>query len=223
MQLSSPKNLPKLDRPREKLIRLSPSTLTDLELMQIIIGSGVKGHHVAEIAAEVIKVINSRGQLELSISQLLAIKGLSEAKASTILAAIEFAKRYQAVGEFIIDDPEKVIPLVSEYAFARQEHLICITLDGAYRIIAKRLVTVGTLSNTLIHPREIFADAIVDRAAAIILVHNHPSGICEPSEDDLNVTKTIREAGNILGIEVWDHLIITKQNGWYSMRRSFSM
>lgn len=223
MQLSSPKNLPKLDRPREKLIRLSPATLTDIELMQVVIGSGVKDHHVAEIAAEVIKTINSRGQLELSINQLLQIKGLSEAKATAILASIEFAKRYHATGEFVVDDPEKVIPLVAEYSYARQEHLISITLDGAHRVIAKRLVTVGTLNNTLIHPREVFADAIADRAAAIILIHNHPSGICEPSEDDIKVTRSIREAGNILGIELWDHLIITKQNGWYSMSRNFSM
>lgn len=223
MKLSSPKNLPKLDRPREKLIRLSPSSLTDLELIQVIIGSGVRGSHVAQIAVEVMKVINARGQLELSINQLIQIKGLSIAKASTILAAIEFAKRYQSTGEFIIDDPEKIIPLVAEYSYAKQEHLICITLDGAHRVIAKRLITVGTLSNTLIHPREVFADAIVDRAAAIILVHNHPSGICEPSEDDIQVTKKIHEAGNILGIELWDHLIITKQNGWYSMSRNFSI
>lgn len=221
MQLSSPKNLPKLDRPREKLIRVGAPSLTDLELVQVILGSGVKGMHVAQIAAEVIKVINSRGQLDLNANQLMRVKGLSIAKVTAILAAIEFAKRYQATSEFIIDDPEKVIPLVSEYAFARQEHLVCITLDGARRVIARRLITVGTLNNTLIHPREVFADAIVDRAASIILVHNHPSGICEPSEDDIKVTNVIKTAGNILGIELVDHLIITKQNRWCSIYKNF--
>lgn len=219
MQLASPKLLPRLDRPREKLIHGGAARLTDLELLQLIIGSGVKGHSVTDIAGQVLDRIKSSGYLYTSIHSLVGIKGLSSAKMAAILAAMEFAHRYHLNEQIVLDTPAKVLPLVTDIAGAKQENLVLITIDGAFRLLNKRLVSLGTLTNTLVHPREVFADAVADRAACVILVHNHPSNICIPSGEDKSVTKAMCEAGKLLGIPVYDHIIITKNNGWYSMRQ----
>ncbi len=216
MQLNSPKQLPAIDRPREKVKARGVESLTDLELLQAIIGSGTKALNVTEIATKVLELLNKRGEIQINIDKLLAIPGLSLAKACSILAAIEFTRRYHILDQLILDDATKILPVVAEFALEKQEHLICLSLDGARRMLAKRVVTIGTLSSTLVHPREVFADVIVDRAAGIILVHNHPSNVPYPSDEDIAVTRMLGESGKLLGITVYDHLIITKDNGWYS-------
>lgn len=205
--MSSILALEKTDRPREKLFAKGQASLTDLELLQVIIGSGVRGADVTKISQEILKLLEaSNGKLELE--QLVKIKGVSTATAAKLLASLELTSRFVKTG-VKINKPEDVLPLVAELRSKKQEHFVVLTLDGANRLIEKRTVSIGTLSASLVHPREVFADAIADRAAGIIVVHNHPGGSLEPSGADIEVTKRLREAGQLLGIRMLDHIIVT--------------
>lgn len=138
------------------------------------------------------------------------MSGLGSARISEILAALELGKRYAIDPDSpIIDSPEKAVEQLADIRDKKQEYFVCLTLDGANRLIAKRIITIGTLMSSLVHPREVFADAITDRAASIIVAHNHPSGSISPSQADHDVTKTLRTAGNLLDIQLVDHIIVT--------------
>jgi DNA repair protein RadC len=201
------------DRPREKLLHKGAQNLSDIELIQIIIGSGVQGADVTKISKQIKKILDTNGY-KITIEQLTAIKGVSTATATKLVALFELAER-EFKDFIIIDSAEKATALVPELKDAKQEHLIVLSLDGAHRLIAKRLISIGTLNASLVHPREVFADPITDRAASIIAIHNHPSGTLEPSEADRQVTQRLKDAGNLLGIQLLDHVIITKTN-YYS-------
>lgn len=210
-------NLDKHERPREKLVAKGAQNLSDLELIQIIIGSGTKGADVTTISRKIKKLLDTNGYT-LTIDQLVAIKGVSTATATKLVALFELAER-----EFkdftIIDTAKKAAALVPELQYAKQEHLVVLSLDGANRLIQKRIVSVGTLNASLVHPREVFADPITDRAASIIVIHNHPSGTLVPSSADKQITKRLQEAGKLLGIHLLDHVIVTK-NSHYSFAES---
>ena len=153
----------------------------------------------------------------LTYEDLLSIKSLGPAKSAQIMASFELWRRQFEVEERpIIDTAQKAAEQLKDIENKQQEYFVVLTLDGANRLISKRTVTIGTLTASLVHPREVFADAITDRAASIIIAHNHPSGNLEASEADKQVTHRIRQAGEILGIELIDHLIITK-NGFTSI------
>ena len=201
-----------LDRPREKLARYGTARLSDLELLMAIIGSGNARADVGKIARQVLKLLRAKGG-ELSYDDLRGVVGLGEAKIPMILASLELARRYLLDSDQpIIDSSEKAVELMADIRDKKQEYFVCLTLDGANRLIAKRVVTIGTLTASLVHPREVFADAIVDRAASIIVVHNHPSGSLEASTADREATNRLRQAGELLGINLVDHIIITKDN-----------
>jgi DNA repair protein radC len=202
---------PKIDRPREKLARYGTARLSDLELLMAIIGSGNARADVGKIAREVLKILRQKGG-DVSYDDLRSLAGLSEAKIPVILASLELARRYLLDSDQpIIDIPEKAVELLSDIRDKKQEYFVCLTLDGANRLIAKRVVTIGTLTASLVHPREVFADAIAERAASIIVAHNHPSGCLEASIADKEVTNRLVEAGKLLGITLNDHLIVTAQ------------
>lgn len=197
-------------RPREKLQARGAESLSDYELLMAIIGSGNKYADVTKIARDVKKIIRDRGS-ELTYDDLLAVKSLGPAKASGIIAAFELWKRqFEVSGRPIIDSPEKAVEQFADIRTKQQEYFVCLTLDGANRLIAKRIVSIGTLTSSLVHPREVYSDAITDRAASVIVAHNHPSGNSEPSQADRDVTERLREAGELLGISLLDHIIITK-------------
>ena len=197
-------------RPREKLQARGAEALSDYELLMAIIGSGNKYADVTKIARDVKKIIRDRGS-ELTYDDLLTVKSLGPAKASGIIAAFELWKRqFEVSGRPIIDSPEKAVEQFADIRTKQQEYFVCLTLDGANRLIAKRVISIGTLTSSLVHPREVYADAITDRAASIIVAHNHPSGNLEPSQADRDVTERLREAGELLGISLLDHIIITK-------------
>lgn len=197
------------DRPREKLAKYGAEKLSDLELLMAVIGSGVAQADVSKIAHPVLKLLKQRGS-SLSYSDLASIKGLGEAKIPVILANLELAKRYLLEADRpIIDSPEKAVEQLADIRDKKQEYFVCLTLDGANRLIAKRIITIGTLTSSLVHPREVFADAITDRAASIIVAHNHPSGSLNPSTADLEVTERLKDAGTLLGINLLDHIIVT--------------
>lgn len=204
------KDIAKIDRPREKLKAKGPGALSDFELLQALIGSGNKQADVSQIAKELNKLLQKTGA-NVNYDQLQKITGLGSAKITELLAAIELSKRYLTENEQpILDSPEKVVEQLKDIRDKKQEYFVCITLDGVNRMIAKRTITIGTLTASLVHPREVFADAITDRAASIIVAHNHPSGNTVASQADLEITERLISAAAVLGIKLNDHIIVTK-------------
>jgi len=195
---------------REKLERRGVLSLKDVELLQVIIGSGIKDYDYREIAKNVNAVINKHGADNVTIDDVIAVKGIGNAKAAVIFAALEFWRRqFTQQTRAIIDSPDEAAKQFDDLKDKRQEHVAMITLDGARRLINKHLVSVGTLTSSLVHPREVFSLAVEDRAASVIIAHNHPSGMLTVSDQDREVTQRIRSAGELMGIPLDDHLIIT--------------
>jgi len=210
------RDLPGFSRPREKLLERGPQALSDAELLAILLRTGVEGKSALDLAQAILK---SAGP-ELphwSVEDLRKLTGIGVAKACQIVAAFEIARRFAQRERPRIREPEDVLPYIQHIADKKQEYFLCLTLNGAGEVIQTRVVTVGLLDSSQVHPREVFADAIADRAAAVILAHNHPSGLLEPTPADLQVTRQLVEAGRILGIEVLDHLIVSKQ-GFVSLK-----
>ena len=197
------------DKPREKLAVKGPASLSDLELLMAIIGSGNKQADVTKISRDVRALLADKGS-ELTYEDLLSVKSMGPAKATKFMAAFELWRRQFEVSERpIIDSTEKAVELLADIRDKKQEYFVCLTLDGANRLIAKRTITIGTLTSSLVHPREVFADAITDRAASVIVAHNHPSGSLSPSTADLEVTERLCESATLLGLALLDHLIVT--------------
>ena len=202
--------IPNHDRPREKLQAKGPAALSDFELLQALIGSGNKQADVGKIADNTLKLLREFGA-NITYQQLQQVTGMGPARITEILAALELSKRYLIDSDQpIIDSPEKAVEQLADIRDKKQEYFVVLTLDGANRLIAKRIITIGTLTSSLVHPREVFADAITDRAASIIVAHNHPSGELKPSAADIEVTDRLSKAGKLLGVELIDHLIIVK-------------
>lgn len=199
------------DRPREKLIAKGPGSLSDLELLQALIGSGNAQADVTKIAKDVHKILQ-RDRI-LAMDRLKSVKGLGPAKITELLASQELAARYLLDPDRpVIDSPEKAVEQLADIRDKKQEYFVCLTLDGANRLIAKRTISIGTLTSSLVHPREVYADAITDRAASIIVAHNHPSGSLRQSEADDLITDVLMDAGDLLGIKLRDHLLITQKS-----------
>lgn len=204
-------DIPDIDKPREKITKRGVQALSSHELLMVLLGSGITGRDVAALAADILKVIESEKE-NLTIDKLLQVQGIGKAKAGQILSAFELAKRYLLKEDRKIRNTDDVLALVKDIRDKKQEHFITITLTGASSLIEKREVFKGTINYSVVHPREIFADALQDRAAAIIFVHNHPADDAQPSDADIKLTKQLCEAGRMLGIEVIDHIIVTKQS-----------
>ena len=195
--------------PREKLNRRGAASLSDIELLQAVIGSGGKDNDFKQIAKKLNGVIHKVGTDNLSIEDILSIKGIGQAKATVVFAALEYwRRRLTKQTAPLIDSPERAAEQLSFISNKKQEHFVMLTLDGARRLINCRIITIGTLMSSLVHPREVFSPAIEDRAASIIIGHNHPSGTLDISNDDREVTKRIRLAGELLGIKLDDHIIV---------------
>lgn len=206
------------ERPREKLQHKGVQSLTDAELLAILLGSGTKGHNVLAVSSRLLKTLDGAGPAP-SLEDLCKVSGVGIAKATLIIAALEFARRRIRPRGVQIKFPPDVYPLIRHMADRRQEHFLCISLNGANEVIAVRTVSVGLVNRSLVHPREVFADPITDRAAAVIVAHNHPTGNLNPSQDDLAVTHQLKAAGRTLGIQLLDHLIFD-QDSYYSLLES---
>lgn len=212
------REIPIIDLPRSKLISRGAESLELSELVAAIIGHGSSfadclktGKMVASVLMEKLYDTHPR--------DLWSIPGVGEAKACQIVAALELARRFAPpkLRRAIITKPSDVLPFVTSYRFEMQEHLLVLSLTGAHEVINIRCVTKGILDNCQVHPREVFADAISDRAAAIICVHNHPSGRLEASKNDIKFTHDMKECGRLLGIPVLDSLIIGPEDGYTSI------
>ena len=207
-------DMPKHERPREKMLQKGPGALSDEELAAILLGFGTKGHDVMTVARRIVRTVDEHnGRPDLK--DLQTLEGVGPAKATLVAAALEFARRRIHPEGLKIRTPIDVLPLVRHYGDRKQEHFLCISLNGANEVITHRVVSIGLVDQTQVHPREVFADPITDRASAVILAHNHPSGDIAPSQADIKVTRQLRDAGKTLGISVLDHIIFSAK-GHYS-------
>ena len=169
-----------------------------------------------KLSKEIVKLFED-DFTSLNLEKLLDIHGLGVAKASQIISAIELSKRYLIKQNKKITHASDIYEELKEYRTKQQEYFLTLYLDGANHLCETRVITIGTLNQSLVHPREVFAPAIEHRCASIIVAHNHPSGILEPSSEDIEVTKRLKESGKLLGIELLDHVIFTK-DGYISLR-----
>lgn len=207
-------DIPKQERPREKLQEKGAEALSDLELMAVLVGRGTEGHDVMSVAERILKTLDA-SQGKVNMEDLQQIEGVGPAKATLIAAALEFSRRRIRPEGLKISFPPDVLPLIQHYADRKQEHFLCVSLNGANEVIASRVVSVGLVNKTQVHPREVFADPITDRAAAIIAAHNHPTGDLMPSKEDREITKKLLTAAEVLGIRLLDHIIFN-QKSYYS-------
>ena len=211
-------DIPTQDRPREKLLRKGAAALSDQELLAVLLGKGTPGMDVMTLARRLSRVIDEKG-LGVRIEDLTTFEGVGDAKATLILAAIEFARRRIKPEGAKIETPADLLPHVRHYADRKQEHFLCASINGANEMLNIRVVSVGLIDRTPVHPREVFADALTDRASAIIVAHNHPSGGLEPSPHDIEVTSQLKEAGAVIGIGLLDHIIFNRSD-YYSFLES---
>ena len=211
------------DRPREMLISKGAASLSDEELLAIIIGTGTRDKNVIELAREILETFSYESLTDIEVSELTKIKGIKSAKASSIVASLRFGQRIaqKTMEKKIrkISSSEDIYNyLKNELADMKNECFYAILLDTKNVIISKEVISVGILDASLVHPREAFKPAIKKSAKSIIFAHNHPSGDFSPSNDDFKTTQRLVEAGDILDIEVLDHIIIGK-DGYYSFKK----
>ncbi len=211
------KDLSKVDLPREKLAKYGVDKLKDHELLAILLGSGIKGLNVLELSKKILKLINKVGISEITLKDLLEVKGLGKAKASQIISVIELTNRFNEDKPEILT-PKKVWELCADIRESKKEHLVVFYIDTQNKLIERQIVSIGTLNTSLVHPREVFEPAVKLSAASVIVAHNHPSGKNEPSNEDREVTRRLKEAGNLMGIELVDHVIVTK-SGFMSFQQ----
>jgi DNA repair protein RadC len=205
------KELPKVERPREKLMQYGPEKLSNSELLAIILRSGTKEENVVELANKILKKFSVNELPNLTFDDLKDYPGLGPAKACEIVACFERGKRFLKDKKAqIYLTPKEVWEKLKDLRDHKKEHFVIFYLDSRNQEIKREIISIGTLNSSLVHPREVFEPAVRNLAAQIILAHNHPSGDPEPSEDDLEITKRLVESGKILGIEVVDHIIIAK-------------
>lgn len=207
-------SLPLEERPRERLLNYGCAAISTTELIAIILGSGMKGKSVLEVAQELLVQFGGlKGLAEASVEELCQVKGLGQTKALQLKAA--FSLGVKAAGQlqtprYRIQSPLHVYNLVKDlFEQEKRELFAILMLDVRGCVIGQEVVSVGTLSDAIVHPREVFYPAIRRKAASIIITHNHPSGDCTPSNNDYTLTKTLVEAGKIIGIPVQDHLIVS--------------
>jgi DNA repair protein RadC len=199
---------------RERLAREGPASLSDADLLAALLGTGMRGKNVRELAEEVLGLLDSSREVP-DAEMLGRLAGVGEAKAAAVCAALELGRRLYGSRDKKVASPGDVWPIVSHWSDRKQERFICCSLNGAHELIAARVVSVGLVNRTVVHPREVYADPITDRACAVIVAHNHPSGRLDPSPEDREITARLKGAADTLGIALLDHLIFSGE-GYYS-------
>lgn len=205
--------IPAHDRPREKLLAKGAAALSDRELLAILLGKGTAAIDVMTLAEKLVAVVDEKG-LNLRAEDLRQFGAVGDAKATLILAAIEFARRRIKPEGTKIETPADILPLVRHYADRKQEHFLSATVNGANEVLNVRVISIGLIDRSPVHPREVFADAVADRASGLIVAHNHPSGALDPSPSDVAITAQLKAAGEIVGIELLDHIIFNRSGYW---------
>jgi DNA repair protein RadC len=208
------RDLPLNERPRERLLKLGSEALSAQEILALILGRGIKGESVMVTSQKLLSRFgNLKGIANASVEELREIKGVGLAKAAQIKAALELSKRLEGdAGEKqkpMVKSPEDAVKIVkSQLKGKKKEHFLVLCLDTRNRVINCRPVSIGSLDTSIVHPREVFNEAVSSSAASVIFVHNHPSGDPEPSKEDVELTKRLVKAGEIIGIDVLDHIIV---------------
>jgi DNA repair protein RadC len=212
------KDLPRVERPRERLIQYGPEKLSHGELLAILLRSGKKGENVLELAHRIIKSFGIRELPGLTVNDLKDYPGLGPAKACEIVACFELGKRLLRDKKTqIYLTPKDVWEELKDVRNHKKEHFITLYLDSRNQEMKREIISIGSLNANVVHPREVFEPAVRNYAAHIIVAHNHPSGEPDPSKDDIEITRRLVEAGKILGIEVLDHIIVAR-NGFMSFK-----
>ena len=215
------KDLPVNERPRERLVNYGKENISNEELIAILIKTGTKNYSVKDISCEVLKKINGLNKLEsIGINTFKDIKGLGKVKTIELMAAIELGKRIfleKNKEKSITYDNPNIIFENNLYLFKnkKQEYFYCLYLDNKNKLIERKLLFMGTINKSIVHPREIFKEAYLTSASKIICLHNHPSGDITPSLEDINLTRSLVTIGKLQGIMVTDHLIMS-DNNYYS-------
>lgn len=211
------------DRPREKMLQSGISSLSETELVAVLIGTGQRGESALLLAETLLFTAGNHEQfMEMTLEELMSIKGIGLSKASRILAGIELGKRFhrrKTIREIAINNPQSIYNHFSVTLRNEQrEHFIIVMLDTKNKVIGEAVVSIGNLNSSIVHPREVFKVAIKRSAHSLILVHNHPSGDPEPSQEDLLITERLIQASKIIGIDILDHIIIGYDR-FYSMKQ----
>jgi len=207
-------DLPLSERPRERLLKLGTEALSSQEILALILGRGIKGESVIVTAQKLLtKFGNLKNLASASLEELTQIKGIGPAKAAQIKATFELSKRLENSSsecpKIKVKSPEDAIKAAgNQLKGKKKEHFLVLCLDTRNHLINTHKISIGSLDCSLAHPREVFKEAISSCAASVIFMHNHPSGDPTPSEDDIKLTKRLMEAGEIIGIEVLDHIVI---------------
>ncbi len=209
------KDIPKVERPREKLLKYGADSLSKTDLLAILLGTGIKGTNVQKLSNQIIKKFG-KTFLDVTFNELKMVSGIGEAKALQIISAISLIKRFfdENKNEIVIKNSQNVLSLSYELRDKKKEYLVCFYLNARNELVKKETISVGTVDKSLFHPREIFHPAIELNASNIILIHNHPTGNATPSQNDKEIVKKITEAGNLIGIKVIDFLIISKNDSY---------
>lgn len=204
--------LKKTELPREKMEKYGAKRLSNFELIAIILGSGIKGCNVLELARKIEKLIKQKSVNNVTLEDLQKIRGLGKTKATQILAVISLIDRLGSEHSVEMMSVKDVWNLCADFRSSKKEHIVAFYLDTQRRLIERRIISVGTLDTSLLHPREVFEPALQLSAAGVVLAHNHPSGNLEPSDEDITITKRVAEAGDLLGIALIDHIIISDKD-----------
>src|SRR3990167_9371759 len=210
--MSRLKDIPKVDRPRERFLEKGADALSKSELLAILIGSGIKGKNVKQLSEQIVRKFGNKF-LDITVDDLLEVPGIGEAKALQIVSALALVKRfYEELGpkDNIVLSAQDAVSLTSEIRDKKKEYLVCLYLNARNALLEKEVISIGILDKSIIHPREIFGPAVELRAAGIVLLHNHPSGDVTPSKQDIEVVNKILEAGKIMGVNVIDFIIVSE-------------
>jgi DNA repair protein RadC len=214
------RDMPRVERPRERLAQLGAEALKNEELLALVLRTGYAGHGAVEVARDLLRERSPSDLLSLDLKRLSSLRGMGPSRASSLLAAAELTRRAQTNENSpfpVLRTVGDVTAQALEIRDKKKEYLLAFFLNARHQLIAKEIISIGTLTASLAHPREIFAPAIGKSAASVILVHNHPSGDPSPSDEDVRLTQRIAQAGRILGIELLDHLIVAEK-GSYSFK-----
>jgi len=208
------KDIPKIDRPRERFLEKGADALSKSELLAILIGSGIKGKNVKQLSEQIVRKFGNKF-LDITVDDLLEVPGIGEAKALQIVSALALVKRfYEELGpkDNIVLSAQDAVSLTSDIRDKKKEYLVCLYLNARNALLKKEIISIGTLDKSIIHPREIFGPAVELRAAGVVLLHNHPSGDVTPSKQDIDVVNKIIEAGKIMGVNVVDFIIVSEND-----------
>ena len=213
------KNIPKFKRPREKLSELGEKALKDYELLAILLRTGYQGKSVLDIAKRILKKFSLEKLSQLDFKKLSSLKGVGKSRAATIISAFSLGRRINNNQKSIkINSAEDAVKVLSFIKDKKREYFVSLYLNAGNELIAQEIISIGTIDTGLVHPREVFYPAIKHKAVAIIVAHNHPSGKTIPSRHDIEITKTLARAGEILNINLLDHIIVTS-NSYINLKK----